>query len=307
MSANTNIATLQPKRNSLVAKFAERFSIDEAKVMDILKATAFKQRDGNPPSDDQMMALMVVADQYGLNPFTKEIYAYPDKQNGIVPVVGVDGWSRIMNEHPQLDGIEFNYSEETLQHMGKLCHVWIEVVITRKDRSKPIVVREYFDEVVRSVNFSTPWDSHPKRMHRHKTLIQGGRVAFGFAGIYDEDEAQRIIEKDITPESQEINPRPRTGAAAGEASQHRGEVFDPEQEARRGGLVTALEAFAKNGTDAFLAEWKKMGKANKEDAYLVGEQEYGRLLSIAQAADEEKPPVDDAFVSEMNAAEQKQQ
>jgi hypothetical protein len=30
-------------------------------------------------TDEQMMALLIVADQYGLNPFTKEIYGYPDK------------------------------------------------------------------------------------------------------------------------------------------------------------------------------------------------------------------------------------
>ena len=39
-------------------------------------------------------------------PFTKEIYAHPDQHKGIVPVVGVDGWIRIVNEHPQFDGIE---------------------------------------------------------------------------------------------------------------------------------------------------------------------------------------------------------
>ena len=39
-----------------------------------------------------------------------------------------------------------------------------------------------------------PWQTHTKRMLRHKTLIQGFRLAFGFAGIYDEDEAGRIID-----------------------------------------------------------------------------------------------------------------
>jgi phage recombination protein Bet len=290
MSANTNVATLQPKRNSLVAKFAERFSIDEAKVMDILKATAFKQRDGNPPSDDQMMALMVVADQYGLNPFTKEIYAYPDKQNGIVPVVGVDGWSRIMNEHPQLDGIEFNYSEETLQHKGKLCHVWIEVVITRKDRSKPIVVREYFDEVVRSVNFSTPWDSHPKRMHRHKTLIQGGRVAFGFAGIYDEDEAQRIIEKDVTPESPEeqrteIVYLPNEDFAAIKAK-YKSTVADGRKTVED--LIAWTEAKGKSMTEA-----QKM--------------EVSTWAKKPEVIEGESKVIDDPFVADMTKAEQGEQ
>jgi hypothetical protein len=55
-------------------------------------------------------------------------------------------------------------------------------------------VREYFSEVARSMNYTTPWDTHPNRMHRHKALIQCARVAFGFAGIYDEDEAERIVE-----------------------------------------------------------------------------------------------------------------
>jgi phage recombination protein Bet len=207
--SSTNVATLTPKKNNLIGKFADKFNVDEKKVMDILKSTAFKQRDGKPPSDDQMMALLIVADQYGLNPFVKEIYAYPDKSNGIVPVVGVDGWSRIMNDHSQMDGIEFNYSPETSQHKGKLVHDWIECVITRKDRSKPIVVREYFDEVVRSASFPTPWDTHPKRMHRHKAEIQCARIAFGFAGIYDEDEAERILEKDVTSEGQTISNEPQ--------------------------------------------------------------------------------------------------
>ena len=55
-------------------------------------------------------------------------------------------------------------------------------------------MREFFDEVVRELDYKTPWDTHPNRMHRHKTLIQCARIAFGFAGIYDEDEAERIIE-----------------------------------------------------------------------------------------------------------------
>ena len=29
----------------------------------------------------------------------------PDRNNGIVPVVGVDGWSRIINDNPQFDGM----------------------------------------------------------------------------------------------------------------------------------------------------------------------------------------------------------
>lgn len=196
MNAQTKSTALIPAKQSLIQRFAEKYSIDESKFLDTLKATAFKQKDGVQISNEQMTMLLVVADQYGLNPFTKEIYAYPDK-GAIVPVVSVDGWARIINENPQLDGLEFVYSPETGEHKGKAVHDWIECIITRKDRAKPIVVREFLDEVMRSVNFPTPWDTHPKRMHRHKTLIQAARLAFGFAGIYDQDEAERIVERDM--------------------------------------------------------------------------------------------------------------
>src|SRR3990172_6201157 len=96
-----------PNKASLVTKFAHRYSIEPDKLMDILKATAFKQRGDLKVSNEQMAALLVVADQYGLNPFTREIFAFPDKQNGIVPVVSVDGWTRIINEDVMLDGFEF--------------------------------------------------------------------------------------------------------------------------------------------------------------------------------------------------------
>lgn len=201
-------AVLAPvHKPSLVGKFANKYSIESDKLLSILKATAFKQKDVEV-TNEQMAALLVVADQYGLNPFTKEIFAFPDKQNGIVPVVGVDGWSRIINDHPQSDGFEFRQCEEmeTLAD-AQPCPKWIEIVIYRKDRSHPIVVREYLDEVYRPLGKYSdgnkhkpgPWQTHTKRFLRHKTLIQGARIAYGFGGIYDEDEAERIVERNMGP------------------------------------------------------------------------------------------------------------
>ena len=149
---------------------------DGAGLIETLKATAFKGQ----VSDAQMTALMVVANQYALNPWTKEIYAFPDKNNGIVPVVGVDGWSRIINSHPQFDGIEFEQDEKSCT-----------CIIFRKDRNRPIKVTEWMDECKRGTG---PWVSHPKRMLRHKAMIQCARLAFGYGGIYDQDEAERIAE-----------------------------------------------------------------------------------------------------------------
>ena len=150
---------------------------DGANLIETLKATAFKGQ----VSDAQMTALLVVANQYALNPWTKEIYAFPDKNNGIVPVVGVNGWSRIINSHPQFDGIEFEQNDESCT-----------CIIYRKDRNRPIKVTEWMAECRRSG--MGPWQSHPRRMLRHKAMIQCARLAFGYGGIYDQDEAERIVE-----------------------------------------------------------------------------------------------------------------
>ena len=67
---------------------ATRFDLPQSEELySVLKATAFK----GDVSDAQLSALLIIANQYGLNPWTKEIYAFPDSRNGIVPVVGVDG------------------------------------------------------------------------------------------------------------------------------------------------------------------------------------------------------------------------
>ncbi|STH08872.1 bacteriophage recombination protein [Escherichia coli] len=73
---------------TLAGKLAERVgmdSVDPQELITTLRQTAFK----GDASDAQFIALLIVANQYGLNPWTKEIYAFPDKQNGIVPVVAL--------------------------------------------------------------------------------------------------------------------------------------------------------------------------------------------------------------------------
>lgn len=185
-------------RQSLIMTMATKYGVDPEKMMQTLKATAFR----GDVSTEQLMALCIVANAYNLNPWTKEIYAFPDRNNGIVPVVGVDGWSRIINEHQQCNGIQFNEAED-----GS----WIECTIHRKDREHPTTAREWMAECRRDTQ---PWRSHPRRMLRHKALIQCARITFGFAGIYDPDEAERII--DVTPQ---ISGNPRDGIATADPSQ----------------------------------------------------------------------------------------
>lgn len=182
MSAESAVATVQ-QGSSLVSRMASRFGVEPNKMLATLKATAFK----GDVSNEQMMALLIVAEQYNLNPWVKEVFAFPDKNNGIVPVVSVDGWLRIINSHPQFNGVEFRDGPPNKDGLPE----WIECIIYRRDREHPVVTREYMAECKRATG---PWGSHPRRMLRHKSLIQCARIAMSFSGIYDQDEAERIVE-----------------------------------------------------------------------------------------------------------------
>lgn len=151
-------------------------------------------------SAEEFAAFLMVAREYNLNPLTKEIYAFPAKGGGIVPIVSIDGWVNLVNSHPAADGFEFD-----VEHDDKGELVSITCRMYRKDRNRPVVVTEYYDECKRNTE---PWKMK-HRMLRHKAMIQAARYAFGFSGIYDEDEGARIAEmKDVTPKAAPVPPKP---------------------------------------------------------------------------------------------------
>lgn len=178
----SNVAKIEEAKRapSAIENMAGRLSISPGNLKSTLMNTVFKGA-----NDSEFAALVVVANAYGLNPLLKEIYAFPAKGGGIIPVVSVDGWIRIINEHPAFDGIEFN---DIMDESGNLYA--IESVIYRSDRTRPIKVTEYMDECKGT---SPAWQKTPKRMLRHRVLIQNGRIAFGFSGIYVEDDAQTFV------------------------------------------------------------------------------------------------------------------
>ena len=162
---------------------ADRCHIEPAKLYSTLKNTVFKAC-----TEDELIALVLVANEYQLNPLTKQIYAFPKKGGGIEPMIPIDGWLQIANHHPQFDGLKV----EEIDNDGKPYAV--EVTIHRKDRSHPIVVREYLSECARPTE---PWKQMPRRMLRHKGIKECARIAFSLSGLHDEDEC-RDIERNVS-------------------------------------------------------------------------------------------------------------
>jgi phage recombination protein Bet len=191
----SNVAKIEEARRApnAIENMAGRLAMSPGNLKSTLMNTVFKGA-----SDAEFAALIVVSNVYGLNPLTKEIFAFPGK-GGIVPIVSVDGWTRIMNEHPQFDGIEFN---DIVDEKGNLYA--IESVIYRRDRAHAIKVTEYMDECRGN---GPGWQKVPKRMLRHRALIQGARIAFGFSGIYAEgDEPEAFVQQDGGDRARPVPP-----------------------------------------------------------------------------------------------------
>ncbi len=174
----------QPKPVSALAILATRLQVDPAKLLTILKGTVWKGA-----SDEEIAALTIISNEYRLNPILKELYAYPAKGGGgIVPVVSIDGWLRITNDHSQMNGMVTSYDHDAA---GALLSC--TATIYRKDREHPTVATEFLSECKRNTE---PWKME-HRMLRHKAIIQCARIAFGFSGIHDEDEGQVIAERAV--------------------------------------------------------------------------------------------------------------
>ena len=185
------VTTMEPRR-SITTEMANRFGMEPAAFEATLRATVFPRAG----SKEEFAAFLLIAKEYKLNPVTREIYAFPKKGGGLSFVVSVDGWANIINTHPAANGMTF---VDQTDMDGKLiaitCQMW------RKDREHPIEATEYMAECQRATD---PWRQWPRRMLRHKAMVQAARYAFGYAGIVDQDDAERFektypAEKRATP------------------------------------------------------------------------------------------------------------
>lgn len=105
----------------------------------------------------------------------------------------IDGWISLVNRHERFNGVELieNLLPEGKTNLSKTNLDSVTAKFYLKGMENPVVVTEYMDECF---NVSKePWKQWPRRMLRHKAYIQGARLAFGFSGIYDEDEKDRIL------------------------------------------------------------------------------------------------------------------
>lgn len=251
----TSIAIKPP---SVMEAFGARYGVDANKVMEIVSTTVFKQSGTETPLNPaEVAAALIVCNQYNLNPFLKEIYCFRSKGKLLI-IVGIDGWSAIVNRQESLDGIEF---DENFDADGKIesvtCRIW------RKDRKLPIVVTEYWRECKRDTD---PWRNMPIRMTRNRSFAQCARIAFSIGGIIDEDEAQTI------------EGYPAQGSVVDQSA------WTGEQTAEANGMLTSLN-WQKSRQDSFVKQYA----SRPVDAIAYLRKEVDKLKRVTPKAEKQEP------------------
>jgi len=177
------LSKISDPKNTALVEMSRRLDVSAPTLEATLKATAFKECKTN----EQFVSAVIVANTYRLNPILKEMYAFPSKGGAVIPIVSVDGWISLINRQADLDGMEL------IENRGDDGAVEsITCKIYNKNRKIPTITTEYMSECCD--NTKDTWKRWPIRMLRHKSLIQCARIAFGFSGIYDPDEGERIIQ-----------------------------------------------------------------------------------------------------------------
>lgn len=218
MSTTISKETVKPEQKSVINAIAARYGMEGRAFEATVKASLGLEK----ATDGQFAAFLCVANEYKLNPLTKEIYAFPTKNGGIQPIVGIDGWMNLANSHPMFDGMEFT---DIIDSQG--CLSAITCSIHRKDRRHPMSVTEYMGECRGNTG---PWKQWPARMLRHKAAIQCIRYAFGFAGIMDNDEYERMVTVDAQVQKA-VKNEPIRIATKEVHPTHTDYIVKPEQDA----------------------------------------------------------------------------
>jgi phage recombination protein Bet len=180
--------TAGKEEQDIVTRSVQRSGLSYESFVKVLIQSALSRL--NIWTQADLERLLLAAERLRLDPLNNEIYAIEaqsdtTKKSHIVLVVGVDGWSKIINSHPQFDGMRFVESVPGDDELP----LYFECTIFRKDRKVATSVREYMYEAHTNQGV---WLTHPRRMLRHKAMIQCARICFGLSGVYDPDEAQRI-------------------------------------------------------------------------------------------------------------------
>lgn len=264
--------TTSSNHQSVIARFAARFHLEQQQVFPLLRQLLPGISESSL-DQARLQPFLQMAEQFNLNPFNREIYPVISDTGLVQSFVGVDGWIRLVNDHHAYDGMTFVCADDWVTIPGaRPAPQWIACTIYRKDRTHAITVREYLDEAYRPTSggipgeSAGPWQTHTKRMLRHRSMVQAARLAFGFSGLIDGE--QMLME-----------------STADAATQHQKPVSDDVLAALTRTARQLIDKARHSGAWHSAADWINERYSGAEKQWLLSALDKARL-SIKPATDE---------------------
>lgn len=192
-------APVTPGFQRATSQLSEFLGIEPRMMVDTLKKQCFLGMPSENVSDAQLAAFISVANVLELNPLVPgQLYAYPSKNGGIVPVIGPDGVFKKLDEHissGKLDGFACTvFPEVPTGPADKPTHA--TATIWRKNSDHPSTFTAYFSEWYLDSNPN--WKTRPRHMLWLRAIKQCARqVIHGIP--FDEDEVVMGDLKNVTP------------------------------------------------------------------------------------------------------------
>lgn len=283
---NRDTSAAKAQTQGLIARLAGRFGVEPNRLLKCLTTQVFKQADGRQPSNEELMVLLLVCENFGLNPFNREIFAFRGKGGEIVPVVSLDGWAKIVRSQKDFNGVTFAFSNNTVKVPGCAQELpeFVECAMRIKGVDEPIVIQEF---MVECFNDKSPvWKKWPRRMLRTRAFIQCARLAFSLTGLYDEGE-------DF---AEDLSGMVATGSVPPQAQQPAiAQTSAPKLALEREKLdemLGKLMVFAQNQPNGWerAAKWVEAKLTGEDKLYA---QEKLRMQQMAMQAQEQLPEAED--------------
>ena len=193
------------EQKQLSEQLAQEYGMRQDVFLNVIKKTVMPSPN---VSNEHIAAFLSLSKSYGLNPLSDAIHAFPNK-GGIKLLIGIDGYIEIANQHKAYEGFEL---EENHDPDGNL--IAVSCRVHRSDRKHSHWIKEYMDECKRNTD---PWKNFPKRMLRHKAIMQAVRSSFGLSSLIDVDEAKdmgydangiKVINTPTTPLTERLTASP---------------------------------------------------------------------------------------------------
>lgn len=187
-------------------QLSQRLGVEKGAMLSTIKAQCFRNTHPDQVTDAQLAAFVSVAQSIGVNPLLPSmLYAYPERNGGITPIIGPDGIFSMLANNSDIEGW-------TTKHEQIAGEPACTATIKHKrlgDISKTVFLSEW------KVSNNPNWQTRPRHMLEIRALKQCARqVIHGVP--FDEDEHKETM-RNVTPVGGTVDPATVEATQPGEA------------------------------------------------------------------------------------------